>query len=84
MFLSLLDQKRKNMNPKFLVLVIVFVATVDCGKPSLSDNLGLFSDLSDSKFDFKSADYVYGTVWPKPQKEEKGSNIYCIDPADFL
>ena len=64
-----------------LASFLVLVSTIHCGKPSLSDPLGLEDD---GIFEFKTgADYVSGTVWPKPQQEARENVYYTLDPHNF-
>lgn len=60
----------------------MMVFLVECGRPRLSDNLGLFEE-QDTNFQFKIRDYVFGTTWPKPQEEKKTSTLLTIDPDNF-
>jgi len=63
------------------VILLLVIAGVFCGKPTLSDNRGLKDERL--KFDFKIKDYVFGTLWPKPQEEAKGSQLLTLDPEKF-
>lgn len=61
--------------------ILILAATAQCGKPKLSDNLGFLEE--NPEFQFKIRDYVFGTVWPKPQEEKKTNKLFTIDPDNF-
>lgn len=66
---------------QFLVLTLV-LSCVYCGKKSLSDNLGLNDERL--AYDFKIKDYVFGSLFPKPQEESKDSGkLMSVDPEKF-
>jgi len=53
---------------------------LECGKPSLSDPLGLFEQ---PEFVGTGKNYVSGSVWPKPQSETRQSTYFALDPSRF-
>lgn len=64
-----------------LLLAGFLTATVHCGKPTLSDPLGLYDEVP---FRFGTGkDYVAGTVWPKPQQEARENTYYTLNPDQF-
>ena len=62
------------------VLISIAFACAHGGKPTLSDNRGLKDDRL--KYNFKIKDYVFGTLFPKPQEEAKG-DLLSLDPEKF-
>ena len=67
---------------QFLLLVSLTLSCVYGGKKSLSDNLGLNDERL--SYDFKIKDYVFGSLFPKPQEESKDSGkLMSIDPENF-
>eukprot|EP00795_Rhopilema_esculentum_P012978 gene12978-3743_t len=62
------------------VFALAGFAIVECGKPSLTDPLGL---LEETEFVGKGQNYVSGSVWPKPQRESRSDKYFAVDPAKF-
>ena len=62
------------------VFALAGFAIVECGKPSLTDPLGL---LEETEFVGKGQNYVRGSVWPKPQRESRSDKYFSVDPAKF-
>ena len=63
-----------------LFLVFSTISLLECGKPSLSDPLGLFEQ---PEFVGTGKNYVSGSVWPKPQSETRQSTYFALDPSKF-
>ena len=64
-----------------LFLALFIISLTECGKPSLSDPLGLFEQ---PEFVGTGKNYVSGSVWPKPQSETRQSTFYALDPEKFM
>ena len=61
--------------------VTLLVSLIYCGKPSLSDPLGL---LDERTLNFAIGEnYVFGTIWSKPMQESRESIYYTLDPHHF-
>ena len=65
----------------WLLLGVLF--SVECGKPTLSDPRGLFNGAANHFEAFSQEDYVYGSVWPKPQHESRTNLYFAINPEKF-
>ena len=63
-----------------LLLELSVFGVMECGKPSLSDPLGLYEQ---SEFVGTGMNYVSGSVWPKPQSEARQSTYFALDPEKF-
>ena len=63
-----------------LFLAFSIISVLECGKPSLSDPLGLFEQ---PEFVGTGKNYVSGSVWPKPQSETRQSTYFALDPSRF-
>ena len=52
---------------------------------SLSDPLGLSSSFENNVNEFVGIgkNYVFGSVWPKPQSEIRGETLYSLNPTKF-
>ena len=68
---------------RFAALFLVFfvISLTECGKPSLSDPLGLFEQ---PEFVGTGMNYVSGSVWPKPQSETRQNTFFALDPEKFM
>ena len=62
-----------------IAVAMAMLLFVKCGKPSLSDPLGL----QEPSFKFGIKDYVSGSLWPKPQEEARENVSYSLDPVSF-
>ena len=69
------------MLKKFCLLTLI-IASAYARKPTLSDNRGLKDD--QLVYNFKIKDYVFGSLFPKPQEETKDSGkLFSVDPEAF-
>ena len=75
-------QKTSKMASVFVLALFSLAAFngIDAGKPTLSDNLGLYNY---EEFVGVGKNYVTGSVWPKPQSETKGSKMFAVNPKLF-
>lgn len=65
-----------------LCVLAIALSCAHAGKPKLSDNLGLNND--ELTYNFKIKDYVFGSLFPKPQEENKDSGkLMSLDPTKF-
>jgi len=70
------------MLKKLCLLTLVFSCAY-ARKPTLSDNRGL-RDEELPFYNFKIKDYVFGSLFPKPQEESKDSGkLMSVDPEKF-
>ena len=67
---------------QILCISLYIFSVIYSGLASLSDPLGL-SDEQTFNFDI-GEDYVFGTVWPKPQQEAREDEYYTLDPHNFV
>ena len=63
-----------------IALIFSAITVLECGKPSLSDPLGLFEQ---PEIVGTGMNYVSGSVWPKPQSESRSNTFFALDPARF-
>ena len=69
------------MLSRLCALAIIFTSA-NAGKPTLSDNRGLKNE--ELIYNFKIKDYVFGSLFPKPQEENKDSGkLMSLDPEKF-
>lgn len=78
-FLPRCDWKMEVFNT-LVLLVFAAVSFSECGKPSLSDPLGLFEQ---EEVVGTGVNYVSGSVWPKPQSESRSNTFFAVNPATF-
>lgn len=65
-----------------LIILLVAISCVFGGKPTLSDNRGLRDERL--KYNFRVKDYVFGSLFPKPQEEAKdATKLMSLDPEKF-
>ena len=65
-----------------LCVLALMLSCVYAGKKSLSDNRGLNDE--QLIYNFKIKDYVFGSLFPKPQEENKDSKkLMSVDPEKF-
>uniref|UniRef100_A0A7M5XP63 Beta-hexosaminidase n=1 Tax=Clytia hemisphaerica TaxID=252671 RepID=A0A7M5XP63_9CNID len=65
-----------------LIILLVAISCVFGGKPTLSDNRGLRDERL--KYNFRVKDYVFGSLFPKPQEETKdATKLMSLDPEKF-